>query len=108
VITSNIATVLIATGALTASMLAQFVAPRWTLRHVFGEVPSGVVTIALTRHWGLLLFCVGALLIYARSTPSTRRASTGFGQVAVSGRSARRVCVSCLGSSKLAPADGSC
>ena len=71
-ITSNIEAVLIVTGALTASMLAQFVAPRWILRHAFGEVPSGAVSIALTRHWGLLLFCVGALLIYAGFHPAVR------------------------------------
>jgi len=71
-IASNIEAVLIVTGALTASMLAQFVAPRWILRHAFGEVPSGAVSIALARHWGLLLFCVGALLIYAGFHPAVR------------------------------------
>src|SRR5215470_18660948 len=54
-------------------MLAQFVAPRWTLRHVFGEVPSGAVSMALARHWGLLLFCVGALLVYAGFHPAVRK-----------------------------------
>jgi hypothetical protein len=73
VITSNIEAVLIVTGALTASALAQFVAPRWILRHAFGEVPSGAVSIVLTRHWGLLLFCVGALLIYAGFHPAVRK-----------------------------------
>ena len=64
-ITSNIEAVLIVTGALTAGMLAQFVAPSWMLRHTFGEVPSGAASIALARHWGLLLFCIGALLVYS-------------------------------------------
>ena len=71
-IASNIEAVLIVTGALTAGMLAQFLAPRWILRHAFGEVPSGAVSIALARHWGLLLFCVGALLIYAGFHPAVR------------------------------------
>ena len=71
-ITSNIETVLIATGTLTASMLAQFVAPSWVLRHTFGEVPSGAVGITLARHWGLLLFCVGALLVYSAFHPTLR------------------------------------
>ena len=73
VISSNIEAVLVVTGVLTAGMLVQFVAPSWTLRHTFGEVPSGAVTITLARHWGLLLFCVGALLIYAGFHPAVRK-----------------------------------
>ena len=65
VITSNIEAILIVTGVLTATMLAQFVAPSWMVRHAFGEAPSGPVSMALARHWGLLLFCVGALLVYS-------------------------------------------
>ena len=72
-ISSNIEAVLLVTGVLTAGMLVQFVAPSWTLRHTFGEVPSGAVDIALGRHWGLLLFCVGALLIYAGFHPAVRK-----------------------------------
>jgi len=72
VITSNIEVILIVTGALTATMLAQFVAPSWTVRHTFGEVPSGAVSIALARHWGLLLFCIGALLVYSAFHPALR------------------------------------
>src|SRR5262249_4406584 len=58
---------------LTAGMLVQFVAPAWILRHAFREVPSGAVSIALARHWGLLLFCIGALLIYAGFRPAVRK-----------------------------------
>ena len=72
-ITSNIEVILIVTGLLTATMLAQFVAPSWTLRHAFGEVPSGTVGIILARHWGLLLFCVGILLVYSAFHPTVRQ-----------------------------------
>src|SRR5262249_50841394 len=54
-------------------MRVQFVAPSWILRHAFREVPSGAVSIALARHWGLLLFCIGALLIYAGFRPAVRK-----------------------------------
>ena len=64
-ITSNIELILVITGTLTATMLAQFIAPSWVARHTFGEVPSGGASITLARHWGLLLFCVGALLVYS-------------------------------------------
>jgi len=73
VITSNIEVILIVTGVLTATMLAQFVTPSWTLRHAFGEVPSGTVAIVLARHWGLLLFCVGMLLVYSAFHPTVRQ-----------------------------------
>ena len=72
-ITSNIEVILIITGLLTAAMLVQFVAPSWTLRHTFGEVPSGTVSIVLARHWGLLLFCIGMLLVYAAFHPTVRQ-----------------------------------
>jgi len=75
VVNSNIEAVLIVTGALTAGMLAQFVAPSWVLRHAFGEVPSGVAAITLARHWGLLLFCVGVLLVYSAFHPAVVLAS---------------------------------
>ena len=72
-ITSHITVILIVTGVLTATMLAQFVAPSWTLRHAFGEVPSGTVGFVLARHWGLLLFCVGMLLVYSAFHPTVRQ-----------------------------------
>jgi hypothetical protein len=85
VITSNIEVILIVTGALTATMLAQFVAPLWTVRHAFGEIPSGAASIALARHWGLLLFCVGALLVYSAFDPAIRRAAVLLASVEKAG-----------------------
>jgi len=73
VITSNIEVILIVTGVLTATMIVQFVAPSWTLRHTFGEVPTGTVSIVLARHWGLLLFSVGMLLVYSAFHPAVRQ-----------------------------------
>jgi hypothetical protein len=72
VIKSNIEWILIVTGALTATMLVQFLAPSWTERHAFGEVPSGAANTVVARHWGLLLFCVGALLVYSAFEPTVR------------------------------------
>ena len=31
---------------------------------IYGEVPKDLPSLALARHWGLLIFLVGALLIY--------------------------------------------
>ncbi len=53
-------------------MLSQFFAPLAVLRRVYGEAPTDTVSLALARHWGLLIFCVGALLIYAAFYPPVR------------------------------------
>ena len=84
-ITSNIEVILIVTGVLTATMIAQFVAPSWTMRHAFGEVPSGTVAIVLARHWGLLLFCVGMLLVYSAFHPTVRQPAVVVGSAEKAG-----------------------
>ena len=48
---------------------------------IFGEMPANAVSLALARHWGLLIFCVGALLIYAASHPSVRDPATVFAAI---------------------------
>lgn len=85
VITSNIKPILVVTGTLTASMLAQFLAPSWMLRHTFGEVPSGPVGFLVARHWGLLLFCVGALLVYSAFHPTLREPAVVLASVEKAG-----------------------
>jgi hypothetical protein len=72
VIATHIELILIVTGAATATMLGQFFAPLPVLRLIFGEAPTDAVSVALARHWGLLIFCVGALLIYAAFYPPVR------------------------------------
>jgi len=39
---------------------------------IFGKSPTHAISLALARHWGLLIFCVGLLLIYAAFHPSVR------------------------------------
>jgi hypothetical protein len=72
VIATHIELILIVTGAATATMLSQFFAPLPVLRLIYGEAPTDGVSVALARHWGLLIFCVGALLIYAAFNPPIR------------------------------------
>src|SRR5499433_3215201 len=71
-IATHIEPILIITGAITAIALVQFLAPSRVLRMIFGETPTDAISLALARHWGLLIFCVGMLLIYAASHPSVR------------------------------------
>jgi len=68
----HIELILIVTGAVTAIALLQFVAPAPVLRMIFGEAPTDKVGLAIARHWGLLIFLVGALLIYSAFHPSVR------------------------------------
>ena len=69
---AHIEIILIVTGATTAMALAQFIAPASISRLIYGAVPTEVVGIALIRHWGLLVFLVGILLIYAAFHPALR------------------------------------
>ena len=69
---AHIELILIVTGALTAIALLQFIAPASVLRMIYGEAPTDEVGLAVARHWGLLIFLVGALLVYAAFHPSVR------------------------------------
>lgn len=69
---AHIELILIVTGALTAIPFLQFIAPAQVLRMIFGEAPTDKVGLAVARHWGLLIFLVGALLIYAAFHPAVR------------------------------------
>jgi len=71
-IATHIELILIVTGAATATMLIQFFAPLPVLRRIYGEAPTDGVSVALARHWGLLIFCVGGLLIFAAFYPPVR------------------------------------
>ena len=69
---AHIELILIVTGAVTAIALLQFIAPAPVLRMIYGEAPTDKVGLAVARHWGLLTFLIGALLIYAAFHPSVR------------------------------------
>ena len=73
---THIEIILIVTGATTAMALAQFIALASISRLIYGAVPTEVVGIALIRHWGLLVFLVGILLIYAAFHPEVREPVT--------------------------------
>jgi len=104
-IATRIELILIVSGAATATMLSQFFAPPPVLRLIYGEARTDGVSVALARQWGLLIFCVGALLIYAAFYPPVRAPilvfavmeKVGLGGVCVLGPSLRRQgIVACL------------
>jgi hypothetical protein len=71
-ISGHIELILVVTGAVTAVALFQFIAPAPVLSMMYGEAPTDKVGLAVARHWGLLTFLIGALLIYAAFHPSVR------------------------------------
>jgi hypothetical protein len=72
VINAHIDTILIVTGALTAVAFLQFIAPVPMLRALYGETSNDLPSLSLARHWGLLVFLIGALLIYGAFHPPVR------------------------------------
>ena len=94
---THIEIILVVTGATTAMALTQFIAPTSVSRIIYGAAPTEVVGIALVRHWGLLVFLIGVLLIYAALHPAVREPVTivaavekiGFG-LGIFGTSLRR------------------
>lgn len=69
---AHIEPILIVTGAITALALLQFIAPASVLRMIYGKGPTDKVGLAVARHWGLLTFLIGALLVYAAFDASVR------------------------------------
>jgi hypothetical protein len=71
-ITENIQLILVTTGMLTTGAIGFFLFPRLLLQRAFAvEEPDPALTM-VTRHWGLLLSLLGALLVYAASEPGLR------------------------------------
>ena len=65
--------ILLVTGIATATMIAAFFAPGFVLGQLFVDPPTDALSLAVTRHWGVLVFCFGVLLIYAAYRRDTRK-----------------------------------
>lgn len=64
--------ILYVTGLITMVPLAQFFAPASVLS-ISGLQTGDAVGLLHAQHWGLLAFCIGALLVYAARYPGFRR-----------------------------------
>jgi uncharacterized protein YjeT (DUF2065 family) len=70
---TTVAWCILASGAITAlGGVATFAAPRRVARAVFDveRVPDSM--LFFVRHWGILIFAVGGLVVYAAYVPATR------------------------------------
>ena len=69
---SSIGWILVASGIITAvTGLAALLFPLLFLRIVFG-VESTNPLVFLVQHWGVLIFAVGALIVYSAYVPTVR------------------------------------
>jgi hypothetical protein len=69
----SVAVLLIASGAATALAGALAVlAPARVYRLAFASEPEGAPTLFLARHWGVLLFVLGALIVWSADAPPAR------------------------------------
>ncbi len=71
-IKAQIGEILVVTGILTMLGIALLLIPKTMLKRLFGQSSPDLVTTTITRHWGLLLFLVGCLLVYAGYHPEVR------------------------------------
>jgi len=69
---AQIELILLITGAATSGALLLFLMPTTMMKRLFGQAPADALSLLIVRHWGLLVFLVGALLICAAYRPEIR------------------------------------
>lgn len=71
-IAAHIEAILWFTGVVTALPIVQFIAPRFGLKLLFKVEVHDPAGLLFARHWGLLAFTMGGLLLYAAGHPQAR------------------------------------
>jgi hypothetical protein len=70
---SSIGWILIVSGIITAGAgLAALFSPHLFLRLGFDDGNPAASTVFFVRHWGVLLFAVGGLIVYSAYAPAVR------------------------------------
>ena len=64
--------ILIVTGIITMAPIVMFFFP-WAMLNYFGLNVGREAGVPFTKHWGLLAFCFGALLVYSAKHVELRR-----------------------------------
>ena len=64
--------ILIVTGIITMMPIVMFFFP-WAMLNIFGLNVGREAGVPFTKHWGLLAFCFGALLVYSAKHVELRR-----------------------------------
>jgi len=81
----HFAAVLWVTGAITATPVLQFVAPRQVLAMMYRIEMTDEAGLFWARHWGLLAAATGGLLMFAAGHPAVRPAVVTFALVEKAG-----------------------
>jgi len=76
----HIKSILMVTGLITMLPVVQFFAPDWMLQQQSLTVSDDAGRL-FARHWGLVVFCIGALLVYAAGHPGARRSIVSAGLI---------------------------
>ena len=102
VVADHISAILTVTGGITALPIFQFFFPAQTLKLLSKLSISDECGIFFARHWGILAFSIGALLIYAGAHAEARAPIMQFALIEKSGWSrwwrrtgAARLCKAC-------------
>ncbi len=72
IIADHISAILTVTGVVTAAVVLQFFFPVQVLRLLSKVSLHDEAGLFFARHWGLLAFVMGALLVYAADHPEAR------------------------------------
>jgi hypothetical protein len=72
VLTRNIKWLMLASGALTCTMVYAAIAPDAALTATFGATLDGPVAAVVVRNWGALIALIGGMLIYGAFHPPSR------------------------------------
>jgi hypothetical protein len=62
---AQIEMILLLTGLATSGALVMFLAPATMMKLLFGKASSDTLSLLIARHWGLLIFLIGILLIHS-------------------------------------------
>ncbi len=79
-IDKHIKLILIVTGLITMLPVVQFFAPEFMLEQQSLTVSDDAGRL-FAQHWGLVVFCIGALLVYAANHPGARRSIVSAGLI---------------------------
>ena len=71
-IVAQIRWLMVASGALTSTMVYAAIAPEAAMSSTFGEPLEGAAATLVVRSWGACIGLVGVMLVYGAFVPATR------------------------------------
>jgi len=72
-VAKHIKWIMLVSGALTCTLLYAAFSPQAALLNTFGASVSGPLAELIVRNWGVLIFLIGAMLIYGAFNPVHRK-----------------------------------